>query len=59
MQVNLINTGIDVDRASTAKDITITNAMADGNATVISNNAKSTIIANTVNQQQVAYQQAK
>lgn len=49
-QVNLINTGIDVDRAKTAKNITIINAEADGKATEISNNAKATIVSNTVAQ---------
>lgn len=59
MQVNLINTGIEVDRARTAKNVTITNAEADGNATQIANTAKSTIISNTVNQQKVAYSNSK
>ena len=59
MQVNLINTGIEVDRAKTAKDVTITNSQADGNATVISNTAKANITANTVDYQQKAYSSAK
>ena len=59
MQVNLINTGIEVDRAKTAKDVTITNSQADGNATVISNTAKADITANTVSYQQLAYNNAK
>ena len=59
MQVNLINTGIEVDRARTNKDVTVTNSAADGNATIISNTARSTITANTVQKQQEAYSQAK
>jgi hypothetical protein len=46
--VSLINTGIDVDRARTNKNVTITNSQADGNATQIANGARSNITANTV-----------
>jgi hypothetical protein len=55
----LINTGIDVDRSRTAKNITIINAEATGKATEIENNAKATIISNTISQQQKAYSSAK
>lgn len=55
----IIREEIEVERSAALRDIEIINAEAESDALITMNNARATIIANTISQQAKAYTQVK